>query len=290
MATIRRNWTKRVAEIRAAVRGCHAYDSDSGTMVSVDPARAFEEWHARPRARLTEDIAGEKWTVHVHSNLFFVLTTEGPDAKPSAAAVPAPRLPDAPAATIPAQRVPQEAPAASIPAQRVSAAVPTDVRGKEEAQPSGRSAGQTAPPAEGEEAAASARVGSSEELVIDAYSRAQAIADGVLVELDADFVREAGYVVPVALTRAVWEDCVAWSEGDSERQLLQHEFGRLWDILIRCRAAIRSGSGGSRVTFGVRRVPRDGRSLDAQEVVLVCVMAAGDDPRPVITIMQPDES
>lgn len=42
MTTIRRNWTNRVAQIRAAARFCRAYDSDSGNMLPVDPARAFE--------------------------------------------------------------------------------------------------------------------------------------------------------------------------------------------------------------------------------------------------------
>ncbi|MCX4598853.1 hypothetical protein OG819_58340 [Streptomyces sp. NBC_01549] len=92
MTTIRRNWTKRVAEIRTAVRTCHAYDSDSSNMVPVDPAAAFEAWESKPRARLTEDAPGQKWTVHVHSNRFYVLTAEEP-------ATPAD---DEPAAEVPA--------------------------------------------------------------------------------------------------------------------------------------------------------------------------------------------
>ncbi|MFF2852986.1 hypothetical protein ACFVT5_42910 [Streptomyces sp. NPDC058001] len=76
MTTTRRSWTKRVAEIRTAARTCRAYESDSGNMVPIDPARAFEAWERTPRARLTEDTPGQKWTVHVHSNQFYVLTTE----------------------------------------------------------------------------------------------------------------------------------------------------------------------------------------------------------------------
>src|SRR3954453_13429351 len=92
MTMIRRNWTKRVAEIRTAARTCRAYDSDSGNMVPVDPAAAFEAWERNRRARLTEDPPGQKWTVHVHSNRFYVLTAEEP-------ATPAH---DEPAAEVPA--------------------------------------------------------------------------------------------------------------------------------------------------------------------------------------------
>jgi hypothetical protein len=40
--------------------------------------------------------------------------------------------------------------------------------------------------------------------VIDAYSRAQALADGVLADV-SPVAREAGIIFPVALTRAVWD-------------------------------------------------------------------------------------
>jgi hypothetical protein len=40
--------------------------------------------------------------------------------------------------------------------------------------------------------------------VIHAYSRAEALEDGVLVDVTST-AREAGFRIPVALTRAVWE-------------------------------------------------------------------------------------
>ncbi|WP_424858453.1 DUF6573 family protein [Streptomyces sp. SAI-170] len=126
--------------------------------------------------------------------------------------------------------------------------------------------------------------------IIHAYTRAQALADGVLVAVEADVAREAGFRVPVALTSAVWEGCVAWHEGDSERQVPQDEKGRLWDVLTMCRVAIRrSGGDGDRVTVGLRRVPRDGRTQQARPVQLVCVIGPGDQGEPVITIMEPHE-
>lgn len=78
MPTIRRNWTKRIEQIRAAAKFCRAYDSSTGHMITVDPARAFEAWHATPRATLSEDTPGQKWRVHIHSNRFYVLTATDP--------------------------------------------------------------------------------------------------------------------------------------------------------------------------------------------------------------------
>ncbi|ADU66162.1 hypothetical protein Selin_1428 [Desulfurispirillum indicum S5] len=44
------------------------------------------------------------------------------------------------------------------------------------------------------------------------YSRAQAIADGILVDV-SETANEAGFTVPVAMTSALWEDAVSWDNG-----------------------------------------------------------------------------
>ena len=64
--------------------------------------------------------------------------------------------------------------------------------------------------------------------LIHRYTRAQAIEDGVLIDVSA-VAREAGIRYPVALTRAVWQRCVAVPHG----VLFQDEAGRLWDVLSR---------------------------------------------------------
>ncbi|MFJ8787046.1 DUF6573 family protein [Streptomyces sp. NPDC102476] len=395
MTTIRRNWTNRVAQIRAAARSCRAYDSDSGNMLPVDPARAFEAWESTPRARLTEDTPGQKWTVHVHSNKFYVLTAEemaapaddaSPDEAPAASptAPPGPRLPRlsaAPARTqdhraalaIAGRRVTSGAPArdrlpAHVPAltaelvgktvrvklaqgfshgqireefehARAEAETSGDAgraRGLETMltvhavmaaePPTGPSLSGSSPDEPQEHRPGShrtSRAGSDSVLsridavlhdgavsgdpdvsgdairslpladpadIIHAYTRAQALADGVLVAADAELAREAGFVVPVALTSAVWEGCVAWNDGDSERQVPQDERGRLWDVLTMARAAIRRGGGdGDRVTVNLRRVPRDGRTRQARPVQLACAIGPGHQGEPVITIMEPHE-
>ena len=83
---------------------------------------------------------------------------------------------------------------------------------------------------------------------------------------------------------------VAWSDADNRRKgTMQDTNGRLWDVLYMARLAIRRSNGGRRVTFGMVRVPRDGRGRTPKPVNLVVTCGPGDDGEPVITIMQPRE-
>lgn len=65
--------------------------------------------------------------------------------------------------------------------------------------------------------------------IISLYTRADAIADGVLVDV-SDMAKEAGFRWPVTVTRAVWDDIVTPTQRDAEEEG-QSEKGRLWDIL-----------------------------------------------------------
>jgi hypothetical protein len=127
--------------------------------------------------------------------------------------------------------------------------------------------------------------------IIHTYTRRQAMAAGDLVDV-TDTAREAGIRLPVALTRAVWEDCVAWSGEDSRRTgAVQDEAGRLWDVLYMTRQAIGRVVGRSdRATVRLVRVARTGRRRHAPcPVRLEAVCGPGDRGEPVITIMQPGE-
>lgn len=123
--------------------------------------------------------------------------------------------------------------------------------------------------------------------VISGYSRAQALADGVLVDVSTT-ARELGFRYPVALTAAVWTDCVAWRDEDSERQTFQDETGRLWDVLWRARLAARTGEG-HRVPFVLLRIPREGTAQTPERVTLHLAIGPGDQGEPVLTILLPDE-
>lgn len=125
--------------------------------------------------------------------------------------------------------------------------------------------------------------------LIHAYSRAQAVADGVLVDVTAT-AREAGFTVPVAMTRAAWADCVEWTEETDRRKATsQDEAGRLWDVVwMAHRAALRAAGAGC-CAFEVLRVPCEGRGIRPRSAVLTMRIGAGDVGEPVITISQPNE-
>jgi hypothetical protein len=115
------------------------------------------------------------------------------------------------------------------------------------------------------------------------YTRAQAIADGVLVDVSVT-AKEAGIRWPVALTRAVWARCVSVPPG----VLCQDEAGRLWDVAWLLRLAIGRSDGGSEVRFGVH-VRNDNRERTPPLVRLKAVCGPGDEGEPVITVMMADE-
>ena len=76
--------------------------------------------------------------------------------------------------------------------------------------------------------------------LIHRYTRADALRDGVLIDVSAT-AREAGFKYPVALTAAAWVKCVAVPSG----VLCQDEAGRLWDVLTMLRCAVRGQRGGA---------------------------------------------
>src|SRR5580700_9602633 len=82
--------------------------------------------------------------------------------------------------------------------------------------------------------------------LIHSYSRAEAIRDGVLIDVTPT-AREAGFRWPVALTQAVFERCVRVPDGVA----CQDEAGRLWDVLWMLLCAIRRSADGRLVTFAV---------------------------------------
>ncbi|MCY4582440.1 MAG: hypothetical protein OXE50_06530, partial [Chloroflexi bacterium] len=84
--------------------------------------------------------------------------------------------------------------------------------------------------------------------VISTYSRAQAIEDGILVDV-SDTAREAGFSIPVAVTRTVWTRLIALPDG---YRGFQDERGRLWDVLWMARHYALRASNSDRVTMSVR--------------------------------------
>ena len=125
--------------------------------------------------------------------------------------------------------------------------------------------------------------------VIYSYTRAQAIADGVLIDA-TEMAIDAGFKWPVALTAAAWADCVAWSDADNKRQAYQDQSGRLWDVLFMAAYAIRTARNADQhMLFDLHCIPRNGRATKSQRLTLKLILGPGDDAQPVITIMLPKE-
>jgi hypothetical protein len=120
--------------------------------------------------------------------------------------------------------------------------------------------------------------------VIYSYSRSQAIADGLQVEV-SKVAEEAGIRFPVFLTRAVYDSFVSVPTGVTG----QDEAGRLWDIVWMLRFAIRKAQPGqARLPFALY-VRNDNKAPRLVKLVAMCGPLDIDDPRPAITILLPDE-
>ena len=125
--------------------------------------------------------------------------------------------------------------------------------------------------------------------IISTYTRAEAIGDGVLIDVSST-ARDEGFRWPVAMTAGVWADCVAWSDRDSQAQVYQDQSGRLYDVIFMAFQAISlSRETGDRLLFRLYRVPRDGHSTDAELTTLKLIVGPGDGGEPVITILLIDE-
>lgn len=120
--------------------------------------------------------------------------------------------------------------------------------------------------------------------LVFSYTRVQAIADGVLVDVTAT-AAEAGFVIPVAVTATVWAECVRVPDGVAG----QDERGRLWDVLSMLRFAIRRQAGGEPELLYQLHVRNDTAEGDPPLVTLKAVCGPNDDGSPCITVMRPDE-
>jgi hypothetical protein len=119
-----------------------------------------------------------------------------------------------------------------------------------------------------------------DEDVIFAYSRKDAIQDGVLIDV-VTMAKAAGFRIHVALTSTVFERYV--SESD---KLTGIDYdGRLWDVLQALRYAIKTGD--KRQSQILFKLVDNGNT--AQTVTLKAVCGRDDDAKPCITIMLPEE-
>lgn len=135
---------------------------------------------------------------------------------------------------------------------------------------------------------------------ISVYTRAQAIADGVLVDItDSDEFRESGIKFPVCFTMAAFEATISaggeWVDdgtGTGEQVLSlpggQSFAGRLWDVLYLFKRAVKAARPGEDCVWFVLSV--DAKGDGRHEILkLWARIGPGDTAAPVITIMLTSE-
>ncbi|HEL5321650.1 TPA: hypothetical protein UOJ11_001311 [Stenotrophomonas maltophilia] len=123
---------------------------------------------------------------------------------------------------------------------------------------------------------------------ISIYTRAQALADGVLVDL-TDTARNYGFKIPFSCTEAVWQS-LDWPAGHKPGGG-QSTAGRVHDVLVIARLAANGAAraGASVADFDVLMVPTRGQSVEPEAVRLRLMVSAGDNGEPVLTLMYPGE-
>ena len=130
------------------------------------------------------------------------------------------------------------------------------------------------------------------EWLIHSYTRAEALADHVLVDVTPT-AREADLKIPTAVTAAVFNKCIEWTDDDARRsRTCQDQPGRLWDVLhlatVKARALVQAGKRRNQLLYQLHVVPPP-RPQHLRLRTLKLVIHPGDDAEPVATIMLPYE-
>jgi hypothetical protein len=122
--------------------------------------------------------------------------------------------------------------------------------------------------------------------VISIYTRAQAIEDGVLVDV-SQTAAQCGIKWPVAVTQALWAEYITVPAGVR----CQDEMGRLWDVVWMLRAAIlREKIAADTIFFELYVRNSNREKLTRRDLVkLKAMVGPGDSGEPVITVMLPHE-
>lgn len=118
--------------------------------------------------------------------------------------------------------------------------------------------------------------------VIFAYTRARALADGVLFDV-TEMARETGFRYPVVVTSAVWLSLVEVPPHDNR----QADTGHLWTLLRALRAAVMRARHTDCVQFTVEIWDHEAKLTRLVRLKALC--GPGDNAEPVITVMFPDE-
>ena len=127
--------------------------------------------------------------------------------------------------------------------------------------------------------------------VIHTYSRKQAIADGVLVDMTqgkfGELLREAGNIQHTAMISTAFDRVIGVGQQTSPDQ---DALDRWRDVLTAMKEAILDALRNSPMSMGVERVPftvriRHGAKRGVVKMYVHCGAGDAADPMPVLTIM-----
>lgn len=116
----------------------------------------------------------------------------------------------------------------------------------------------------------------SEIPLIHSYTRQEAIADGVLIDIEKEFAgmsKQAGLEFPVALTARAFNRYV--SLNPNAKKALEDPKGRLWDVLWMLRIRIKLSPGN--------------KKLDSIKFSFLCTVPSETEPFAIETLPPSDE-
>ena len=125
--------------------------------------------------------------------------------------------------------------------------------------------------------------------IIFSYTRAMAIADGVLHDV-SQTAKECGFRIPIAVTDTIWQ---RWVNVDHNQELLevgQSTDARLRDLLMVLHFHICNlpkDAKTDRLVFKVRFLV-DAEKETVEEAVLTADCGPGDEGEPVVTVLLPE--
>lgn len=119
--------------------------------------------------------------------------------------------------------------------------------------------------------------------LIYSYTRAQAIEDGVLIDV-SEQAKAIGFKVNTCVTDHLYGDYLVPPDGlEGEGQSIE---GRLQDVLFRTLIAASTMGNSNRVEFIVLFLMKPG---EWEKVHILAMMGPGDRHEPVLTIMLPED-
>jgi hypothetical protein len=120
--------------------------------------------------------------------------------------------------------------------------------------------------------------------IIYSYTHAQALADGVLIDI-SKIAREAGFILPVAVSDHLYHDVL--NPGQPLLDQGQSLEGRIWDMLNILRYSIKTNPETSRLAFYPLFVMSP--NTPPSPVKIVSTIGPSDKGGPIITIFLPED-